>query len=101
MYNFHTGGWKTIADYPFGSKQGLVYYDMLYLLEILSYFVIGGYSGFDGSSGGGGSSVSQIAKLTNGAWSDAGKLKKARKVSLYKFVYQNWCKYKQKKDTSY
>ena len=72
MYEFGTGTWKTISDYPYG--EYLNNYDMLYVPDMSSYFVIGG----NGESG----VLSNIVKLKDGAWSDAGKLKTARYVNF-------------------
>ena len=79
LYNFGTGAWKMIDDYPFGSEsERLSDYEMLYIPETRSYLVIGGDDGYY---------LSQIAKLKNGAWSDAGRLNSARYVSFCWFFY--------------
>ena len=77
LYNFGTGSWKTVSDYPFSSKS--VYsYDMLYIPDTSSYLVIGGSDG---------NGLSQIAKFFNGNWIDAGQLNLPRTVSFLLFVY--------------
>ena len=73
-YNFGTGAWKTVSDYPFGSR---VYsYAMVYIPAKSSYFVIGGSDGIG---------LTQIARLTNGVWSYAGQLNSGRAVSFVCF----------------
>ena len=74
LYEFATGEWTELDDYPFGSSKSFSDYDMVYIPEILSYFVIGGYDGFY--------PMSQIARLTKGEWFDAGNLKTKRGVSF-------------------
>ena len=49
-------------------------YEMLYIPEISSYLVIGGYSGDV--------NLAKIAQFKNGAWSDAGNLNSPRHVSF-------------------
>ena len=76
LYNFVTGAWKSVDDYPFATLS--VYnYAMVFIPEIKSYFVIGGATGKMNAD-----IVPHIAKLTNGAWSSAGNLKSARLVRL-------------------
>ena len=48
---------------------------MLYIPEAASFFVIGGWDGQ--------SVISQIAKLKDGKWYDAGQLNTARRVNLF------------------
>ena len=48
---------------------------MLYIPEAASFFVIGGWDGQ--------SVISQIAKLKNGKWTDAGQLNTARRVIIF------------------
>ena len=72
LFNFGTGAWTTVDDYPFTSSQGVTDFDMIYISETFSYFVIGGKS----------PSLSQIAQFKDGAWFDAGHLNSARAVSI-------------------
>ena len=76
LYNFGSGSWKAVKDYPFTSGPRITDYDMVYIPEVLAFLVIGGYDGF---------SLSQIGKLKDGQWSDAGKLNTARRVSFCSF----------------
>ena len=78
LYEFGSGEWTKIEDYPFGSWSSVSDYEMVYIPEILSYFVIGGYR-----------TTSQIAGLTNGEWFDAGNLKTARAVSFCSFLFDS------------
>ena len=77
LYNFGSGTWKTVDDYPFCRGMGCSDYDMLYIPETSSYLVIGGDSSRP---------ISQIARFKDGAWSDAGKLNSARVVSFCSFL---------------
>ena len=67
LYNFGTGAWKTVDDYPNPGLPGAGVYDheMLYIAEIRSFLVIGGWNGPDGSD-----YLSQIAQFKNGIWYD-------------------------------
>ena len=77
LYSFGTGAWKTVDDYPFGTGKGVYGYEMVFIPKTKSYFVIGGATGSNGKN-----RVSDIAKLTNGKWTLAGKLNSARNVSF-------------------
>ena len=77
MYNFNSGEWTTADDYPYGNEVWISHYAMVYITEIQSYLVIGGYEKNGDSS--------QIAKFTNGVWSDVGQLNNARYVSFCSF----------------
>ena len=58
---------------------------MLYIREIESFLVIGGFS-FGGEEGlGSGEELSVVAKFKDGAWSNVGQLKSARSVSFWCF----------------
>ena len=74
LYDFGTGGWTTVQDYPYGTY--VAYYDMVYVPATSAYYVIGGYDG---------GSLSQIAKFKNGAWTEVGQLNTAREVSFSLF----------------
>ena len=77
LFDFGTGEWKTVDDYPFTSSR-VTSYVMIYIPETLSYLVIGGSDG--------GTEIvvlSQIARFKGGKWSDAGRLNFARRVSFF------------------
>ena len=75
VYDFGTGVWTTVQDYPYG--DGYIYiYNLIYVPATSAYYVIGG-------SGGGARST--IGKFKNGAWSEAGQLNAPRYVSFYSF----------------
>ena len=77
LYNFGTGAWKLVDDYPFATFA--VYtYEIIFISEKNSFFVIGGSTGKYGKD-----QVSHIAKLANGVWSSAGNLKSVRAVSYF------------------
>ena len=80
MYTFETGLWTTVDDYPFLGPSGdyFIGYEMLYIPEMSSYFVIGGYSR---------GTVSTFAKFKDGAWSEVGKLTTDRYVSFCSFLF--------------
>ena len=83
LYNFGTGAWDTVDDYPFGygsyAVAKAVYdYEMLFISEIRSFLVIGGYSG---------GMLSQIASFQNGVLSDAGQLNSPRQVSFCSLLF--------------
>ena len=83
LYDFGTSAWTTTADYPFAASWYFIVYDMVYIPEIQSYLVIGGMSAGD---------MSQIAKLSDGQWSDMGHLNSARNVSYTRFhLLLNYC----------
>ena len=83
MYSFVTNAWTEVDDYPYGGKptDGMRAYEMIYISEASSYFVIGGKSG-EGE-------LSQIARFgvlgsppfATGQWYNAGKLNRGRVVS--------------------
>ena len=77
MYNFETSSWKLTSPYPFASGLGVMGHDMIFISEISSFFVSGGLALTD---------MSQIAKLKDNEWSDAGKLKTPRFVSFSHFL---------------
>ena len=68
----------SLDDYPFARGNKMCHYDMVFIDEISSYFVIGGYD--DGY-------LSQIGMLTNGVWSDAGQLNRGRTVRFRSCLY--------------
>lgn len=69
LYYYGTGYWTTVNDYPYSSGSGLYDYDMIFIDQLSSYFVIGGSN-----------ALTTIAKFHNGAWSNAGRLNAARDV---------------------
>ena len=75
MYNFKTGTWKVVNDYPFGSGSYIAMYDIVFIPESRSFLIIGGN---DGS----GVFVSHIAKFKDGVWHDVGRLNSGRNVNL-------------------
>ena len=77
MYNFGTGDWDTVLDYPYGGGMGIYYYDMMFIPETSSYLVIGGFAGD--------SQLAQIARLKDGTWTNAGQLDSGRMVSFLIF----------------
>ena len=79
MFDFGTGGWTTVDDYPYGSGSGIFAYDMLFISKWNAYIVIGGSDA---------SRLAQIAKFQNGVWSNAGHLKKARDVRQNLFCFK-------------
>ena len=72
-----------VSDYPFSSGLRFNGYDMLYIDEISSFLVTGGYDKKQ--------ELSKIAMFTNGAWFDAGQLIRGRQVSFssLRFVLKN------------
>ena len=84
VYDFGTGDWTTVQDYPYGvSRRYVAFYDMVYIPATSAYYVIGGYDGSD--------ELSTIGMFNNGAWSKAGQLNEARRVSLCSFfVFQKY-----------
>ena len=76
LYNFIASTWKTVEDYPFGSGSGLGDHDMLYIPETSSFLVIGGAYGNNQVA------TTQIAKLKDDAWYDAGQLNSVHTVSF-------------------
>ena len=78
VYDFGTGDWTTVPDYPHGVRY-VSDHDMVYIPQTSAYYVIGGYDGSD--------RISTIAMLKNGAWSEAGHLNTARTVSFYVLVW--------------
>ena len=91
MYAFGTGAWTEVEDYPYvepGAKQ-ISGYEMIYIPEASSFFVIGGEIGgrFDFD-------LSQVARFevlgspqfSSGTWYDVGQLNHARRVSSYSFL---------------
>ena len=81
MFNFGTGTWKTVDDYPFGSGSFVVGHDLLYIPETSSYLIIGG-------SDGPGKALFQIAKFKDVAWFDAGRSNSAHNVSFRLVLFQ-------------
>ena len=71
LYKYDTDAWTTVDDYPFCDGTGMGYFDMVYVSEMLSYFVIGG-SCVDTSKSQ--RIMRQIAMFKDGAWSEAGQL---------------------------
>ena len=81
IYEFGTGDWTTVQDFPFGSGSWIAFYDMVYVPVTSAYYVIGGVNGD--------SWLTRIAMFKNGAWSEAGQLNTARDVSFRSFLLQN------------
>ena len=75
LYDFGTGDWTTVRDYP-SDAEYVAYYDMVYVPATSAYYVIGGYSG---------GFLSTIGMFKNGAWYDAGRLNTGRSVSFSLF----------------
>ena len=75
VYDFGTGDWTTVQDYPYGDEF-VFYYDMVYVPATSAYYVVGGFSG---------RFLSKIGMFKNGAWSEAGQLNTARSVSFNSF----------------
>ena len=78
VFEFGTGTWMTISDYPYSSDSVINDYEMIYIPELLSFLVIGGHDSGDRSI-----HTSQVAMLTNGIWTDAGHLNMGRVVSFF------------------
>ena len=76
LYDFGTGDWTTVEDYPY-SARAVGYYDMVYIPSTSAYFVIGGYDGDE--------NLAAIGMFKNGAWNEAGRLNTAHKVSFCSF----------------
>ena len=76
MYEFGTGSWRAVDDYPFGNGKKITNNFMIYIDEMASYFIIAGYDG---------KTMSKIARFTEGVWYDAGKLETERVVSFRLF----------------
>ena len=79
LYNYGSGAWKSVDDYPFPGLPGAGVYDseLLYIPETLSFLVIGGWNGPDGAN-----YLSQIAQFKNDKWYDVGRLNVGRAVSF-------------------
>lgn len=75
MYDFATGGWTTVDDYPFG--RNVLYFDIVFIPDITAYIVVGGQIG--------GQFSDRIDKFQNGIWSNAGKLNSGRNVKFRSF----------------
>ena len=72
LFNFETGSWTEVADYPF--SNGLIsHYDMLFIPDLSAYFVIGGKNDWGSSA--------TIAMFKEDVWSDVGHLNEVRYVS--------------------
>ena len=76
VYDFGMDDWTTVQDYPYAAEY-VVEYDMVYVPATSAYYVIGGFADEQ--------TVSTIAMFKNGAWSEAGQLKRARHVSFYSY----------------
>ena len=72
LFNFETGSWTEVADYPF-SNGVISHYDMLFIPDLSAYFVIGGWNDWGSSA--------TIAMFKEDVWSDVGHLNEARDVS--------------------
>lgn len=77
LFDFVTGGWIVVSDYPFSTGSGFGEYEMLFIPEITAYCVIGGMNGQGDNI-----VLATIALFQNGRWSNAGRLNMARNVSL-------------------
>ena len=73
LYDFGTGDWTTVQDYPYAAGL-IVDYEMVYVPATSAYYVIGGYDGGD---------LSTIGMFKNGAWTEVGQLNTARQVSFF------------------
>ena len=73
VYDFGTGDWTTVRDYPYAAGF-FADYDMVYVPATSAYYVIGGSNGYNG--------LAKIGMFKNGAWSEAGQLNTARPVSF-------------------
>ena len=78
VYDFGMDAWTTVQDYP--SDAEFCCFDMVYVPATSAYYVIGGYDGGD---------LPTIGMFKNGAWSEAGQLNTARRVSFCSFLFQN------------
>ena len=90
MYAFGTKAWTEVKDYPYGCGSDKVKrisdYEMIYIPEASSYFVIGGVCS---DSSGQVQQLSQVARFgvsgsqpsARGTWYEAGHLNTMRKVS--------------------
>ena len=81
VFSFKTGKWTKGDDYISGCRKSgdcaVARYDMLFISELSSFVVIGGYDGVD--------YMATIAKFKKGKWSDAGQMKTARSVNYCSF----------------
>ena len=82
LYNFGTGVWTAVQDYPFSPRLAVSYYDMVYVTATSAYYVIGGVPESDEYE-----RLATIAMFKNGVWSDAGQLNTARDVSFCLFFF--------------
>ena len=79
LYDLVTGVWTTVPDYP-SNIATIAYYDMVYVPATSAYYVIGGSeTGWD---------LFEIAMFQKGAWSEAGQLNTARRVSFCFFSFK-------------
>ena len=79
VYDFGTGDWTTVQDYPYGGGF-FVSNAIVYVPATSAYYVVGGKS--DGGD------LSEIGMFKNGVWSLAGHLNTARSVSFCTFLFQ-------------
>ena len=81
-FDFETGSWTTVNDYPYSDGVAFFRYDMLFIPEMAAYIVIGGEDGdyYD---------LGTIGMFRNGDWSQAGQLNTARSVNFkYFFCFE-------------
>ena len=73
VFDFGTESWTSVNDYPFSFGTSVYDYDMIFMNQLSSYFVIGGHSS------------AKIAQFKNGQWSHAGELNSSRSVCFRLF----------------
>ena len=98
MYAFGTKAWTEVKDYPYGcgydKEKRISDYEMIYIPEASSYFVIGGTCGYDPAIGEvqifsrvARFGVSGSPPFARGTWYDAGHLNKERQVSFRSLLF--------------
>ena len=75
LFDFETGEWATVSDYPFSRHSRFFLHEMLFISELTAYIVIGGFDGYDAN-------LATIAQFQNDVWTNVGQLNTARTVSF-------------------
>ena len=71
LFDFGTGGWTELGDYPYVDRDYYFAYAMVYIDDLSAYIVVAGYVS---------RAIKTIGMFKNGVWSDAGQLNTARNV---------------------
>ena len=71
LFDFGTGGWTELGDYPYADRDNYFSYAMVYIDDLSAYIVVAGYVF---------GNIKTIGMFKNGVWSQAGQLNTARNV---------------------